>query len=378
MDPDTVRRDNAEVIRARFADGEFFYKVDTERELASFVPQLSTLTFQQDLGSMLDKAGRLKSLVPRLAGRLGLSPAELTIAERAAELAKADLATQMVIEFTSLQGILGRDYALRSGEEPAVAQAIFEHYLPRSADDVLPESKAGIAVGIADRLDSLVGLFAAGLEPSGSADPYALRRAALGLVQILIHRRIDLNLAEVVADVAKDMSVEVTPEAKQAVLDFIRRRLQGILLEAGHRYDVVEAVLAEQGDNPYRAAQAVEALNRWVEREDWGQLLAAYSRTVRIVRGTGDHQLQPEGLQEEASRQLYQAYRTAQARLDGSRDVQAFFEAFLPMVGPINTFFDDVLVMAEDITLRENRLALLQRIAEMTEGIADLSKIQGF
>ncbi|MFQ5858561.1 MAG: glycine--tRNA ligase subunit beta, partial [Anaerolineae bacterium] len=370
MDPDTVRRGNEEVIRARFADGEFFYDVDTQKDLVDFIPALSNLMFQQDLGSVLDKVGRLESLVPRLAQRLGLSPEEQAIAEKAAALAKADLPTQMVIELTSLQGIMGREYALRSGEDPAVAQAIFEHYLPRGAGDALPETKAGIVVGIADRLDSLVGLLAVGMQPTGSADPFALRRTTLGLVQVLVNRDIDLNLAEAVEDAAENMPVEVTSEAKQAVLQLIRRRLQGILLEAGYRHDVVEAVLAEQGDNPYRAAQAVEALNHWVEREDWDQLLTAYSRTARIVRETGEHALQPEALQEDASRRLFQAYQDARARLDASRSLDGFLEAFQPMIEPINTFFDDVLVMAEDETLRENRLALLQRITELADGIA--------
>jgi len=378
IEPDTVQRDNAEVIRARFSDAVFFYDVDTQKNLVDFIPALSNLMFQQDLGSVLDKVGRLEALVTKLAGRLGLSPEEQAIAERAAQLAKADLSTQMVIEFTSLQGVMGRDYALHSGEDPAVAQAIFEHYLPRGAGDALPETKAGIVVGIADRIDSLVGLLAAGMEPTGSADPYALRRTALGLVQILINRDIDLSLSEAVENAAEGMPVEVGSEAKQAVLRFIRRRLQGVLLEVGYRHDVVEAVLAEQGDNPARAARAVESLNRWVEREDWEQLLTAYSRTARIVRGTGEHELQPEALQEDASRRLYQAYRDAQARLDTSRNVDSFFEAFQPMIEPINTFFDDVLVMAEDPTLRENRLALLQRITKLANGIADLSKIQGF
>lgn len=378
MDRDTVQHDNEEVIRARFSDAAFFYDVDTQQPLESFVPGLSTLMFQKDLGSVLDKMSRLQTLVPQLADRLGLTAGEKAVAERTAELAKADLATQMVVEFTSLQGIMGREYALQSGADPAVAQAIFEHYLPRGAGDALPESKAGVVVGIADRLDSLVGLFAVGMEPTGSTDRYALRRAALGLVQILISREIDLGLAGVVEDAAVNMPVEVTSESKQSVLDFVRRRLQGVLLEAGYRHDVVDSVLAEQGGNLYRAARAVEALSRWVERDDWEQLLTAYSRTARIVRGKEEHALNPEVLQEDASRQLHRVYRAAQARLDGAQDVDDILEAFEPLIEPINRFFDEVLVMADDLTLRKNRLALLQRITEMTAGVADLSKLQGF
>jgi glycyl-tRNA synthetase len=326
----------------------------------------------------LDKVERLKRLVPWLAERLGLSAEERAAAERAAALCKSDLVTQMVVDFTSLQGVMGREYARLSGEPEAVAQAIFEHYLPRGAGDALPASLAGATVGIADRLDSLVGLFAAGLQPTGAADPYGLRRVAMGLVQILIELGLDLDLAEAVEHAATEMPIAVTAEHKRAVLDFVQRRLQGVLLEKGYPYDVVEAVLAEQGRNPYRAAQAVEKLSRWVARDDWAALLMAYSRTARIVRGTERYELHPDRLQEPASRRLYQAYQEALARLDGSRDVDDVLSALQHLIDPINTFFDEVLVMAEDRRLRENRLALLQRITEMTAGVVDMSKLQGF
>jgi len=378
VDADTVREGYAEVIRARFADAEFFWENDTQKPLEEFTPALKGLMFQEKLGSMLDKVERLKRLVPWLAEHLGLSAEERAVAERTAALCKSDLVTQMVIDFTSLQGIMGREYARLSGESEAVAQAIFEHYLPRGAGDALPASMPGAVVGIADRLDSLVGLFAAGLQPTGAADPYALRRAAIGLDQILIEQRIDLDLAEAVDRVAEEMPISVTDEHKQALLDFLRRRLQGVLLEADYPFDVVEAVLAAQGNNPYRATQAVEKLSRWVARDDWDALLTAYSRTARIVRGTERHELHPERLQEPASKRLYQAYQEALAYLEDGRDVDNVMRALQHLIEPINTFFDQVLVMAEDPELRANRLALLQRITEIPEGVVDLSKMQGF
>ena len=196
---DLVRAGNEHVVRARFADAAFFVREDVKHPLEEFLPKLATLTFQKKLGSMLDKANRIERLTAALAPRLGLDPAETATALRAAHLAKADLATQMVVEMTSLQGIMGAEYARRSGETPEVAQAIREQYLPAGAGDALPASKPGLAVGLADRLDSLAGLFAAGLAPSGSADPFGLRRAALGVNQLLTGRMVDFDLRPAVA-----------------------------------------------------------------------------------------------------------------------------------------------------------------------------------
>ena len=384
---DIIRSGNEEVIRARFADADFFYQADTRQPLADFVLRLSGLTFQEQLGSYLDKVERLKQIVPTLWQRLGLTPEEQGIALRAAELCKADLVTDMVIEFTSLQGVMGREYALKSGEKPAVAEAIFEHYLPRFAGDALPQSKPGIVVGLADRLDSLAGLFAVGLQPSGSADPYGLRRAALGLVQTLIERELSLPLREAVGQVIPLLPVAVEAGILAEVLAFIRRRLQGLLLEKGYRYDLVEAVLAERGGDPYRAAQTVGDFSAWVETEEFARLLPAYSRSVRIVLDferkfpteyREPFPLDPEKFVEPATRRLYEAYRVCRERVESTVGIDELFTAMLPLVEPINTFFDDVLVMHEDRELRENRLALLQRIAELPRGIVDLSKVMGF
>jgi len=376
---DVVRQGNEEVIRARFADARFFYQADTAKPLEAFLPRLKTLTFQEQLGSMLDKTHRLETLAPALGERLGLDDEALATLRRAAHLCKADLATQMVIEFTALQGIMGREYALKSGEPPAVAEAIFEHYLPRFAGDQLPQTKPGLVLGLANRLDSLVGLFAVGMAPTGSADPYHLRRDALGVVQNLIAHRVDFSLGGGMALAADLMPVPVSEDALEAVRRFVVERLRGLLREAGFAHDVVEAVLAARGDNPYQARVAVEELSRWVAREDWPQVLAAYSRCVRITREFEEtFPLDPDRFVEEASRELYAAYRRCAAQVTPQSSVDDFFHAFLPMIPAISRFFDDVLVMHEDRTLRENRLALLQRIAALPAGIVDLSRLQGF
>ncbi len=381
---DVVRRGNEGVLRARYADADYFFKVDTEKPLEGFLPRLDTLLFQEQLGSMLDKTRRLEQLVVAIGGALGLSEGELETVRRAAHLCKADLATQMVIELTSLQGVMGREYARHSGESEAVATAIYEHYLPRFAGDQLPTTRLGLVVGLANRLDSLAGLFAVGLAPTGSADPYGLRRDALGLVTVLIETGIDYSVASGLGAAAQLLArqVEINEESLTASLDFVKRRLEGVLRDRGLRHDVVQAALAERGDNPYRCLEAARALQGWVEREDWAPTLIAYARCKRIVRPILDevsaYQVDADAFVEQASRDLWAAYRQATRHLGPDRDVDGVVTALQKLTDPINVFFDKVLVMAEDEALRRNRLALVYAIAAIPDGVVDLSQVMGF
>jgi len=379
---DTVRHGNEEVIRARFADADFFYRHDTAKPLEAFLPRLATLTFQERLGSMLDKTRRLEQLVVQLADMLGLNDEETEAAQRAAHLCKADLATHMVVELTSLQGVMGREYGLRSGETPAVAEAIFEHYLPRFAGDAAPRTRPGLVVGLANRLDSLAGLFAVGLTPTGSADPYHLRRDALGLVQNLLAHQVSFSIREGLAAAAHLLPVEVAEEALSAAVAFVVERLWGLLREQGFRYDVVDAVLAARGDDPFRACQAVEALSRWIAREDWSRILDNYARCVRITRELKERfTLDPAHFVHPAEEELYAAYQEARGQVTPQSTVDEFFTAFLPLVDVIDRYFakeSGVMVMVEDQRLRENRLAQLQHIAALADGIVDLSRLEGF
>jgi glycyl-tRNA synthetase len=312
---------------------------------------------------------------------LDLAHEELETAVRVAHLCKADLATQMVIEFTSLQGVMGREYALRSGEPPAVALGIYEHYLPRTAGDEVPEGNAGVVVGLADRLDSLAGLFAVGLAPTGSADPYGLRREALGMVQLLIEKQLPFSVHEGLAAASEFLPVSVEAGALEAARDFVTGRLR-VLLRERFRYDVVEAVLAARGEDPYRTRVAAGQLSRWMEREDWPQILDNYARCVRITRDAQQRfELDPEDFVQPAEHELYEAYVEARAQITQRSSVEDFFVAFMPLVERIDYFFareSGVLVMAEEQRLRENRLALLQRIAALADGIVDLSRLEGF
>jgi len=328
---------------------------------------------------MLDKSQRVASLVETLAPLLGLNTEEITIAGRAALLCKADLATKMVVEMTSLQGSIGRHYALRSGESQAVAQAIFDHYLPRFSGDTLPQTRPGLVVGLADRLDTLAGLFAAGMAPTGARDPFALRRAALGMMQVLIANDLEFDVRLGLETAASQMPIATSGENMKACLAFVIERLRNLLQEQGGRYDVVDAVLAAQGSNPARAARAVRQLAGWVNRSDWNTILPAYARCVRITRDQLERfSVEPAALVEPAEADLYTALQAAEAiiRLPGS--VDDLLNTFLPMIPVINRFFDVVLVMTEDARLRNNRLGLLQRISALADGIADLSKLEGF
>ena len=281
---DSVRYGNEEVLRARYADAAFFYDADTKKRLDEFTPPLEYFTFQEQLGSVYDKVQRIAKLAPELCEMLGASAEETAIATRAAALCKSDLATQLVVELTSLQGQMGRHYARLSGEVDAVAAAIAEHYYPRFMGDKLPASLAGVAVGLADRLDTLVGLFTVGIRPSGAADPWGLRRAALGLVQLLVGKQISLALPEALSLAADLLPVPANDEALKEALDYINKRYRGYLLDGGFRFDMVDAVLAERSYDPYLAYSTLQAFGPWVQRTDWAELLDTYARCVRITR----------------------------------------------------------------------------------------------
>ncbi len=375
----TVTVGNENVIRARFADAAYFVKKDLTVPLESYLPKLSTLTFESSLGSMLDKASRIEKLTPAVGEMLGLEKEAIRVAQRAAHLCKADLATKMVIEMTALQGEIGRVYALESGEPEGVADAIRDHYLPRSANDRLPETEAGVAVGLADRLDTLIGLIAAGYKPTGARDPFALRRTAIGLVQVLIVRNISMDLHAAI-DAAKDnLPIPAPEDSVKECLEFITARLQAHLLAEGKPHDAVEAVLAEQGFDPTRAACAVESLKAWRERKDWPEMLQAYARCARITRGEeSTFTVRPDMLEEGAEKELFAAVLGAESVDREKGSIDDFFTMFQPLVPVITHYFDEILVMAEEPELRSNRLGTIQRVVKLAHNVLDLSRLEGF
>ena len=378
--PDVVRQGNEGVIRARYADAEFFYKQDTAKPFDTFTQRLETLTFHAKLGSMLEKAGRLQSLAPRIAQMLHAADREVETARQAAALCKTDLVTSMVVEMTSLQGTMGEIYALNSGEPPALAQAVREHYLPRYDGDAIPASKAGLALSLADKLDSLVGLFGVGVTPSGSADPFGLRRAALGVVNALTLGKLQFNLTAALKRAASQYGTLLSDEAVPNARDFIIRRLERKLRDTGQPPDVVDAVLAARGDDPFAAVEAVRHLAAAVASPGWEETLTAYARCARIVRSLDrELTLQPAAYQEQVEHDLHRACERATAELDAAGEVAASLGHVLAeLVAPINIYFDTVLVNAENEELRQARQALIQRIARLPAPVADLSRLQGF
>jgi glycyl-tRNA synthetase len=378
-DLDEVRKGNEAVVNARFADAAYFYREDIKKPLEAYLPRLDTITFQSKLGSMLDKTKRIESLVEPIAHQLGLGIGELKIAREAARLCKADLATHMVVEITALQGVMGREYHKLTSHDPdkdAVAEAIFEHYLPRYAGDQTPSTDAGLAVALADKLDSIAGLFAVGLAPKGNADPFALRRAAIGTVQNLNASGKSFSLSGGLKSAMARLPVPMSSDALNAAHAFIVERERQQLLDEDYRYDVVDAVLVEQDDNPTLAKAAVIALNDAVKAETWPATLAAYARCARIVRSQS--QSPDDRVQTADTESASVALKNTVDALSQPTDIQSLISNLQSLTPPINTFFDKVLVMADDRGLRASRLALLERIVAQADGIADLSKLEGF
>ncbi|MGD8621234.1 MAG: glycine--tRNA ligase subunit beta, partial [Anaerolineales bacterium] len=376
---ETVARGNEHVIRARFADARYFIERDTERSLEAYLPQLGTLTFESTLGSMLDKVARIEALAPKVALRLNLSKQETEVARQAAHLCKADLATQMVVEMTSLQGEIGREYALRNGESEPVAEAILEHYLPRHADDLLPHSKPGIALAITDRLDTLIGLFAAGHQPTGGRDPFALRRAAIGLIQILVGHELSIDLRAALKEAAELQPIEVSDDTLSECLDFIIGRQQSLLLSDGFAHDAVDAVLAEQGPNPTHALRAVGELIGWREKENWDEILQAFARCARITRGEQElYEVDVDKFEADIEHELFNAVHKLEEKSREEGSISALLREIESLVPLITTYFEDVLVMAEDEKVKRARLGTIQRIVHLADGVLDFSKLEGF
>jgi len=391
---DNIREGNEAVLRARFADAAYFVKRDRQQRLADFVPDLDRMTVHARLGSLRAKTERLERLAPVLAQRLGLSAAEATDLARAAHLSKADIATQMGTELTGLQGAIGRDYALADGEPTAVALAIYEQYLPKSATDRLPTTRVGFVLSIADRLDTLLGMFAVGQQPTANQDPLGLRRTALGLVRLLADAPAPVNLDVLIDDAAQAQPVAVDEATKRAVRDFVDGRLEQWLRDSGARHDLVQAVLAAQGDNPAGVVTALADLTAWTQRADWTPFLTAYARCVRLVRQHSQtFALDPARFEADAERELYAAYQTVVERLaaegctldpttlrvrPATCSLDEVFAAMQHLVAPIDRLFVDVMVEVDDHAVRDNRRALLQRIARLPMGFADLSKVEEF
>lgn len=379
--PDTVREGNERVVRPRLADAEFFWNLDRKRTLESRVEDLGQVTFQKTLGSLLDKTERVRTLTRVIAEALGQESAG---ADRAARLAKADLLTTMVGEFPELQGTMGRYYALAEGEPAAVAAAIEEQYLPKLSGGPLPETDTGLILALAEKLDTLTGIFSAGLIPSGDKDPYALRRAALGAIRICIEAELDLDVPALL-DAALGQFHHAFDAAKtrEQVHHFMLERLRGYCVERGYRPDEFEAVLAVWPGSLVdfeRRLRAVREFRRLPEAES---LAAANKRIRNILRKAGEAivaNVDDAALVEAAEQALLEAARQARESILPylqERDYTAALRRLAQLRETVDGFFDGVMVMVEDDDLRRNRLGLLAIIEGLFLDIADVSKLQG-
>ncbi|MDE2179654.1 MAG: glycine--tRNA ligase subunit beta [candidate division NC10 bacterium] len=378
-DMDLIRAGNERVLRARLKDAAFFYKEDRRVRLRERVPQLKGITFQERLGTMFEKTGRLAELTAYLAEQI--APHLAHDAGRAAQLCKADLVTMMVKEFPSLQGVMGREYAQLSGEPAVVAQAIEEHYLPRFAGDRLPESLVGALVGLADRLDTICGCFGIGLVPTGSEDPYALRRLGQGVVQILLNVGIDLPLSQPIRKSLELFGDRLTlprERVAQEVMGFLAARLQAILMERGVPGDLVEAALSVDAERVSDAGKRAEALAAFKRETDFTELAVAFKRVIRILPKGFSKSVDPRRFVSSAERALHGEATTLRAeteRLVQAGDYVRALQLIAAIRPIVDMFFEEVLVMAEDRDLQENRLAILKEVADLFGGIANFSKV---
>ena len=380
---DGVQHGNERVLHARLNDAEFFYKEDQKTSLADKVERLGAVVFHAKLGSLLDKAERLKALVNFIAKEIGVtnpSYTETTVehVERAAWLCKADLTTQMVIEFPSLQGITGRYYAQNSGEPAPVAIAIAEHYQPLGADTPLPETEIGAILAIADKLDTISGYFGIEERPTGSQDPYSLRRHALGTIRILQDRQLSLSLDAVVEKAISLYTVPLSDDTKVSVLNFIKDRLRVILQAQQYTPDLTDAVLAVGDVNIIDILKRANALAEFRLTPNFEEVYNALNRVLRILPSDAPETVDITLLQDDAEKQLYERTTEALPNFKQSiqeRDYAKLLTQLATLQPAIDTFFDEVLVMAKEPALRSNRLALLNQIGQNIYAIADLTKI---
>lgn len=378
-DPAVVRRGNEKVLRARLADARFFFEADRKIPLETRVLNLRKVVFHTLLGTSYEKVMRFRKLAGWIAERI--RPALATRVERAAFLAKADLDTQMVGEFAELQGIMGREYALLDGEDPVVARAIHEHYLPTGAGGELPETDEGAIVSIADKLDTLCGFFGVGLIPTGTADPYALRRQALGVINIILKKSYPLALDDSIDEslaILGPLLKRPPSETKDAVLEFFRGRFENQLIAQGHPYDVVDAVLANGIEDLVRAWAKIRAMEAFKSHPDFQPLAIAFKRVVNIIGDFKDGAVDPVLFADPEERNLHAAFlqirQSVLTHIAGGDYSSALVE-MARLRKPVDDFFDTVLVMAEDAKIRFNRLSLLEEISTLFLDVADFSRI---
>ncbi|MDO8915547.1 MAG: glycine--tRNA ligase subunit beta [Coriobacteriia bacterium] len=380
---DAIVAGHERVIRARLSDAAFFYREDLKVPMEDWVERLETIVFQKELGTLSSKVERIEALVTALAGIAGADAGETAQALRAAHLCKTDLVSHAVVEFPSLQGVMGRYYALAAGEDASVADAIVEHYRPRFAGDAVPGSVPGMLVSAADKLDTMCGIFGIGQAPTGSGDPYALRRGAIGILSMVLDGGLRLQLTESIAaalagyeTILPNLSKD---EVGEAVASFLKGRLENMLRDRGHAYDIVAAVLDLASDDPGDTLARCEALTAFRTTQAGADLLVAFKRASNLADASRGAAPDPAIMGDE-ERALYEALLVIEAEFAELVRVGLYGQALGALAGlraPVDTFFERVLVMDPDEAVRDNRLRLLNRVVALFDTFAALSQLAG-
>lgn len=378
-----IKVGNERVLRARLADARFFYQEDQKNAPEQYVEKLQSVLFQEGLGTLYEKTQRIVELSRYMADRLGLAPEEKESVSRAALLCKYDLLTNMVYEFPELQGIMGREYTGLAGETEAVSKGIYEHYLPRFAGDDLPQSLTGSLVSIADKMDNIVGCFGIGIQPTGSQDPYALRRQALGMVYIMLDSKVSLTLTEILGAAVDYYSTQDLTKEKEEiisdVMEFFRQRIRNIFLEKGLRYDLIDAVLSSGFEVVIDAYNRAESLSRVIDNPAFSRLMIAYNRTANLAKKAPDKgEVEPGLWEHPAEKELHEAYKQISEEVAeglSAQNYEGVLEQLPRMQDPVDRFFDQVMVMVDNDKVRNNRLNLLREIRDLFHRFADFGKI---
>lgn len=380
---DIVREGNEKVLRARLADAKFFYDEDKKLPLDNCVEKLKNVVFQETLGTIYEKTERIKNLSAHLAeitGVLGNSRENLL---RSAHLCKGDLVTNMVKEFDELQGIMGKEYALLQGEKSEVAAAIQEHYMPRFAGDNTPETINGSILSIADKIDTICGCFAIGIQPTGSQDPYALRRQAIGIISIILDKKLHLGLNELCDTSLKVFEAKAVlkgdiEEVRGKIIEFFRQRFKNVMIDKGFEYDIIDAVINVGFDDILDSQLKIQALAEWKYREEFVNILASFNRVSNLASKARSTAINSELFTEKAEIDLLYAFDRINAEYEENvnrRDYDKALKLLITLKKPIDDFFDNIMVMVEDEDIKNNRLGLLLSIANIMNRVADLGAI---
>ena len=374
---DTVRAGNERVLRARLEDALFFWNEDNKKPLEDFNQGLPDVLFQERLGSLQRKVQRVIAIALYLSQETGWGDPELV--KRAAWLSKADLLSSMVYEFPELQGIMGRYYARNSGEDPQVAEAIFEHYLPRFAGDHLPESDIGVLLSLAEKIHNLMGCFCIGIKPTGSQDPYALRRQALGVVHILLERGLNIDLRQVLSQAYREFA-EAEPDldedaAVREVLDFVWQRLKGVLADHSFTYDVIESVMAVPTGHLQDIYTRIQVVQEFKTTDKFDDFMVVFNRSHNLSKKWDQEKVEVNALADSSEQELYQQFLMVRSRVTVPANYQDILRDLADLRPYLDRFFEAVMVMVDDKKLKENRLSLLRGIAELCRQVADFSKI---